>query len=85
MRVLFIKNSQRLEATVGAALRHSGYVVDIAGYGEEAVGERNRTNTTSFALDIILRNLDGLAVLQRLRKQGNLLLLTENPTGAGEP
>jgi CheY-like chemotaxis protein len=37
MRVLLVEDSRRLQATVGAALRRSGFAVDVAGDGEEGL------------------------------------------------
>jgi len=60
-------------------LRRSGYAVDISGDGEDGLWRAENTDYDVIVLDIMLPKLDGLSVLQRLRKSGkltHLLLLT---------
>ena len=83
MRVLFVEDSRRLQATVGAALRRSGYAVDIAGDGEDGLWRAESNEYDVIVLDIMLPKLDGISLLHRLRKQGNethVLLLTAKDT-----
>jgi DNA-binding response OmpR family regulator len=83
MRVLLIEDSKRLQATVAAALRRSGYAVDAAGDGEEGLWRAACNDYDVIVLDIMLPKLDGLALLQKIRKQGkdtHVLLLTAKDT-----
>jgi DNA-binding response OmpR family regulator len=83
MRVLLVEDSKRLQATVGVALRRSGYAVDVAGNGEEGLWLAESNDYDVIVLDIMLPKLDGLSLLQRLRKEGNathVLLLTAKDT-----
>lgn len=79
MRLLLVEDSPRLQRSVATALRRSGYAVDLAGDGEEALwlAESNRYDLV--LLDRMLPKLDGLEVLRRLRAAGrdtHVLLLT---------
>lgn len=79
MRVLLVEDSHRLRETLASALRRSGYAVDLAADGEEALSLATSNAYDAIVLDIMLPKVDGLEVLQRLRRQGNathVLLLT---------
>ena len=83
MRVLLVEDSKRLQTTVGAALRRSGFAVDLAGDGEEGLWQATSNDYDVIVLDIMLPRLDGVTLLQRLRQQGNpthVLLLTAKDT-----
>jgi DNA-binding response OmpR family regulator len=83
MRVLFVEDSVRLQQSVGAALRRSGYAVDAAGDGEEGLWQAQSNDYDAVILDIMLPKLDGLEVLRRLRAAGRhtpVLLLTAKDT-----
>ncbi len=85
MRVLLVEDSKRLRTTVGAALRRSGYAVDAAGDGQEGLWLAESNDYDVILLDIMLPKLDGLSVLQRLRRGGastHVLLLTAKDTVA---
>lgn len=79
MRVLLVEDSSRLQQTVGTALRRSGYAVDVSGDGEDGLWRAEQFKYDAIVLDIMLPKLDGLSLLERLRKGGNsthVLLLT---------
>lgn len=83
MRVLLVEDSARLQQSVGAALRRSGYAVDVAGDGEEGLWLAQSNDYDALILDIMLPKLDGLEVLRRLRAERRLtpvLLLTAKDT-----
>lgn len=83
MRVLLVEDSVRLQQSVGAALRHSGYAVDVAGDGEEGLWQAESNDYDAVVLDLMLPKLDGLEVLRRLRHAGRqtpVLLLTAKDT-----
>ncbi|HEX2852130.1 MAG TPA: response regulator transcription factor [Opitutaceae bacterium] len=83
MRLLLIEDSVRLQQSLGAALRHSGYALDLAGDGEEGLFQAQSSDYDAIILDIMLPKLDGLEVLRRLREGGRLtpvLLLTAKDT-----
>jgi len=83
MRVLLVEDSVRLQASLGAALRKSGYAVDVSGDGEEGLYLAMSNNYDVIVLDIMLPKIDGLTVLSRLRQDGkstHVLLLTAKDT-----
>ncbi len=83
MRVLLVEDSVRLQQSVGAALRRSGYAVDVASDGEEGLWQALSNDYDAVVLDIMLPKLDGLEVLRQLRAKGRrtqVLLLTAKDT-----
>jgi DNA-binding response OmpR family regulator len=85
MRVLLVEDSKRLRTTVGVALRRSGYAVDTASDGQEGLWLAESIDYDVIVLDIMLPKLDGLSLLQQLRRGGaptHVLLLTAKDTVA---
>ncbi len=83
MRVLLVEDSARLRQTVGAALRRSGYAVDVSGDGEDGLWRAENNDYDVIVLDILLPKRDGLSLLQQLRQAGkatHVLLLTARDT-----
>jgi DNA-binding response OmpR family regulator len=81
--VLFVEDSKILQRSVGAALRRSGYAVDVTGDGNEGLWYAQSHEYDVIILDRLLPGLDGLTILQRLREQGQttqVLLLTAKDT-----
>jgi len=85
MRVLFVEDSRILQRTVTAALRKSGYAVDVTGDGHEGLWFAQSHPYDVVILDRMLPGLDGVTILQRLRQQGmttQVLMLTAKDTVA---
>ena len=85
MRVLIVEDSLRLQRTLSAALRKSGYAVDVCGDGEEGLWLATSNDYDAVILDIMLPKRDGLSMLSALRAQGrsvHVLLLTARDTVA---
>jgi DNA-binding response OmpR family regulator len=85
MRILVVEDSIRLQRTLGTALRKSGYAVDLASDGEEGLWHAESNSYDVIVLDLMLPKLDGLALLERLRRRGakvHVLLLTARDTVA---
>jgi DNA-binding response OmpR family regulator len=83
MRILLAEDSERLRKSVAKALRASGYAVDEAGDGREGLHLAESVRYDAIVLDIMLPGLDGLAILDRLRRAGQgtpVLLLTARDT-----
>ena len=83
MRILIVEDSERLRGTVAMVLRESGYAVDEAGNGEDGLWKARSTPYDVVILDIMLPVLDGLSVLEALRKERNpsqVLLLSARDT-----
>ncbi len=71
MRLLIVEDAPRLRGTLGASLTHLGHAVDLAADGTE--GELLLTENTydAVVLDIMLPGVDGLTLLDRLRRRGD--------------
>ena len=83
MRVLFVEDSASLRRSVGRALRHAGFAVDLAGDGEEGWEAVEMNDYDAIILDILMPRLDGLSLLRRMRGAGKMthvLLLTARDT-----
>jgi DNA-binding response OmpR family regulator len=83
MRVLLIEDSERLQRSVGTALRKAGYAVDVTGDGNEGLWYAQSNPYDVIVLDLMLPGLDGLSLLQKLRASGcttHLLILTARDT-----
>jgi DNA-binding response OmpR family regulator len=83
MRLLLVEDSVRLQRSLAAALRRSGYAVDVAGDGEEGLWLAESNDYDAIVLDLMLPKRDGLEVLRTLRahrKPTHILLLTARDT-----
>lgn len=79
MRLLIVEDSPRLQRSLGASLKHSGYAVDVASDGEQGLWLATSNEYDVIVLDIMLPKMDGLQVLAALRRNGgraHVLLLT---------
>jgi DNA-binding response OmpR family regulator len=85
MRILVVEDSLRLQRSLALALRRSGYAVDTANDGEEALWLAQSNSYDALVLDVMLPKRDGLSVLAELRHRGrdvHVLLLTARDTVA---
>jgi DNA-binding response OmpR family regulator len=83
VRILLVEDSERLCRYVGAALKKSGYVVDVTRSGKEGLWFAQSNAYDVIVLDIMLPEMDGLTILRELRGQGNsthVLCLTAKDT-----
>jgi DNA-binding response OmpR family regulator len=83
MRVLLVEDSERLRRSLSTGFKKSGYAVDVAADGTDALWLAESNDYDVIVLDIMLPGLDGLSVLQRLRDQKrttHVLLLTAKDT-----
>lgn len=79
MRALIVEDEKKIAALVRRALTEAGFSVDVLHHGDEALAALRETPFDVVVLDIMIPGMDGLAVLQRLREDGNavpVLLLT---------
>lgn len=67
MRVLVVEDAARLRASLTDGLRAAGYSVDSAADGRDGLIHAQTTEYDVIVLDIMLPEIDGLAVLQKLR------------------
>ncbi|MBI3244668.1 MAG: response regulator transcription factor [Chloroflexi bacterium] len=79
MRVLIVEDERKISAYVKRGLEEQGYAVDAAFTGREALDWADTVTFDVIVLDILLPELDGLAVCRELRKRGvraPILMLT---------
>ena len=69
-RVLVIEDDAETADQLAECLRTSGYAVDVAGDGEEALCRAATTVYAVITVDRMLPRIDGLDVIRRLREQG---------------
>ncbi len=67
IRVLVVDDEPRLTELLTMALRYEGWAVRSAASGEQALGVAGAFRPHAVVLDVMLPDLDGLAVLERLR------------------
>lgn len=71
LRVLVVDDEQMLTDLLSMALRMEGWEVRAAASGFEALQAVREFDPDALVLDIMMPDLDGMAVLQRLRQAGN--------------
>jgi len=71
MKILLVEDSERLRRSLSMGLCKSGYAVDRAIDGEQAVAFTRVNAYDVIILDLMLPKIDGLEVLSILRRQGN--------------
>jgi len=67
MRILVVEDEKRIADFLGRGLEGAGYAVDVAGNGADAIQFTNDTDYDLVILDLMLPDMDGLKVLQRVR------------------
>jgi len=83
MRVLLIEDSRRLQESIAEGLRRSGYAVDVTGDGRQGLIHAQTTEYDAIVLDLMLPGMDGLSVLETLRRKGRqtpVLILSAKDT-----
>lgn len=83
MRLLVVEDYEPLRKSVVQGLREAGYAVDSSGEGDEGLWYARSNDYDAIVLDIMLPKVDGLTILQRVRKEGRrtpVLLLTARDT-----
>jgi len=70
MRILIIEDDSELANGLAGALAQSGYMVDIAHDGQAAIVACSNTDYQLVILDLGLPDMDGIEVLQCLRREG---------------
>ena len=68
--MLVVEDDVRMAAAVRRGLRFDGFVVDVAGGGEEALRLVRATDYDAIVLDVMMPDLDGFETCQRLRADG---------------
>jgi two-component system OmpR family response regulator len=78
-RLLLVDDEDNLRSMLAAALRHSGFEIEQAQTGREALDQVTAAPPDLVVLDVMLPDLDGFEVCRRLRSAGNrvpILFLT---------
>lgn len=81
MKLLLVEDSERLQRSLSTGLQKRGFTVDQAFDGEEALAYIAVNQYEAIILDLMLPKIDGLAVLSKLRSNGNdchVLILSAN-------
>ena len=79
MRILLVEDERKISAYVKRGLEESGYAVDPAYTGREALDWAESAPYDLIILDILLPEMDGLSVCRELRRRGDrtpVLMLT---------
>src|SRR5579875_3162293 len=69
MRILVVEDEKRIADFLSRGLESAGYAVDVAGDGRRAVDMVHATEYDRIILDLGLPDIDGLAVLQKIRNR----------------
>jgi two-component system, OmpR family, response regulator TrcR len=70
IRVLLVDDEPALTNLVKMALHYEGWTVEVAHNGREAVSKFDDVEPDVLVLDIMLPDIDGLEILQRVRRSG---------------
>lgn len=79
MRLLIAEDERELSNALAAVFKHNKYSVDTVDNGEDAYDWVVNGNYDGLILDIMMPKMNGLEVLEKLRREGNsipILLLT---------
>lgn len=71
MRILVVEDDPKIASFVVKGLKQSGYAVDHCRDGDEAHSLASAIPYDAAIVDIMLPGLDGLTLVQRLRKEGS--------------
>jgi two-component system copper resistance phosphate regulon response regulator CusR len=81
MKLLLVEDSERLQRSLAIGLKRSGFTLDQAYDGEQALAFIATNDYDAIILDLMLPKIDGLGVLTRIRAEGNachVLILSAN-------
>lgn len=73
MRILVVEDDSTIASFIVNGLKQSGFAVDCAADGEQALSHFHTATYDAAVLDIMLPKLDGLSVLSRLRQEKSLV------------
>ncbi len=69
MRILVVEDERRIADFLARGLQGAGYAVDVAPDGATAIGFIHATDYDLVILDLMLPDMDGLKVLERVRNK----------------
>lgn len=70
MRILVVEDDRKIASFVVNGLKQSGFAVDHAADGEDALFRAQSINYDGAIVDLMLPKLDGLSLIQQLRANG---------------
>jgi two-component system OmpR family response regulator len=70
-QLLLVDDEENLRSMLTAALRHSGFDVDVAASGREALERVPESRPDVVVLDVMMPDLDGFEVCRRIRNDGS--------------
>jgi heavy metal response regulator len=70
MRILLVEDDKDIRGFVAGGLRQAGYAVDEVDDGRDALAIARRGTYDALIVDLMLPGLDGLAVIDTLRREG---------------
>ena len=70
MRVLVVEDDKKIASFVTSGLKQSGFAVDHSSDGDEAYALATSTPYDAAVVDIMLPKMDGLSLVQSLRRHG---------------
>jgi heavy metal response regulator len=79
MRILVVEDEKKIAGFIRRGLREDGYVVEVAGDGEEGYNLATAEEFDLIILDIMLPGMDGITICRKLRQDGlstPILILT---------
>jgi len=71
MRVLLVEDYQPLARALAQGLREAGYAVDATADGRQGLALAGANGYDALVLDVMVPELDGLAILRRVRAAGS--------------
>src|SRR3954463_15307825 len=83
MRVLIVEDDRKLARQLKKGMDESGYAASVAFDGREGLDAAITGGFDVLILDVMLPSLDGISIVQRLRRRRNrmpVLLLTPGDT-----
>ena len=69
MKILVVEDEKRIADFLNRGLESAGYTVELAGDGKTAMDKLHATDYDLVILDLMLPDVDGLAVLERARNR----------------
>jgi two-component system OmpR family response regulator len=82
-RLLVVDDEPLILDGVATSLRYQGFAVDTAATGRAALRQARETEPDLLVLDVLLPDVDGFAVVRRLRQEGStvpVIFLTARDT-----
>src|SRR4051794_22225931 len=83
MRVLVVEDDKKIASFVVNGLKQNGFAVDLCGDGEDGLSMARSVDYDAAVIDIMLPKLDGLTLVQTIRREGKhvpVLILSAKAT-----